>query len=112
VLHRLVSRLRARFSDTDDRDATETLELVERMADSPKLVADLAKAVERHVAADASFAAELEQLVGEARSHGVNVDEIRQIAWGDGNVQIAGVIGSQISVGQPPGWRPVAPPTA
>jgi hypothetical protein len=55
VLHRLVSRLRARFSDTDDRDATETLELVERMADSPKLVADLAKAVERHVAADASL---------------------------------------------------------
>jgi hypothetical protein len=101
VLRGVVSRLRARFFDTGDRAATEALELVERVPDSAALAAELAGHVDRHVRADAGFAGELEQLVGRARAEGVNVDEIRQVACGDGNVQIAGVTGSQISLGQP-----------
>lgn len=104
VLRGLVKRLRRRFSETEDPSGSEALALVERAPDSASLVGELASAVDRHAAADPGFEAELEGLVERARSAGVTVESISQVATGDQNVQVAGVTGSQISVthGQPP----------
>jgi hypothetical protein len=75
--------------------------LFERVPDSAQLVRALADAVDRQVAGDAVFAGELEELVEQARTEDVNVDQISQAPWGDGNLQIAGVHGREISIRQP-----------
>jgi hypothetical protein len=98
VLRHVVGRLRYRFSGAGDADATRALELVEEVPDSPKFVEMLAVAVDRHASADAAFASELEKLVAEARSSGVDAASITQVALGDQAVQIAGVTDSQITI--------------
>jgi hypothetical protein len=98
VLRRLVDRVRARFAGAGDADAARVLELVEEVPDSEQLRGRLAEAVDRHAGADSAFAGELDALVGEARQGGVNVEQITQSAWGDGNVQIGGVADSQITI--------------
>lgn len=100
ALRRVVDRLRQRFADTDDEKAAAALEVVERAPDAT-VMRELAAAVDRHVATDVGLAAELEEFVKQARAEGVDVDSINQVAWGDHNVQIAEVHGSQINIGHP-----------
>ena len=108
ILRRLVSRVRERFSGAGDLEAVRVLELVEEVPDSQRLTGQLAAAVDLHAVADQTFAADLEALVGEARAGGVKVEQITQSAWGDANVQIADVAGSQITIDR--GGRPPASP--
>jgi hypothetical protein len=96
VLRRLVARLRVRFSG--DEAAAGALALVERVPDSTSLVGELAAWIDRYATADQGFRSELESLVSEARSEGVNVNVIEQSASGDRNVQVAGLSDSQVSV--------------
>jgi len=110
VLRRLVSRVRQRFSGAGDLEATGALELVEEVPDSQRLAGQLAEAVDRHAGADPAFAADLQALVSEARAGGVKVEQITQSAWGDANVQIADVAGSQITIDR--GGRPPASPSS
>lgn len=109
VLRALIERVRRRFVDACDGEGTRVLELVEQAPDSPRLTGRLAAAIDHHVTAEPAFAAELEQLIAQAKAGGVDIESISLVAWGDHNVQIAGVTGSQISISrrQPPG-RPAA----
>ena len=56
ALRRIVSRVRERFSETADEDATKALELVEQVPDSKRLIEQLAVAVDRHVTDEPAFA--------------------------------------------------------
>jgi hypothetical protein len=98
VLRGLVARLRRRFGDARDDGAAEALALVERVPDSASLVGALASAVDRHVAADPGFGAELDDLVRRVREAGVRVGDVSQSAIGEQIVQNAGVTDSQINV--------------
>lgn len=50
-------------------------------------------------ATDAGFRDQLQRMVDEAKGEGVVGGSITQAAWADHNVQIAGVSGSTITVG-------------
>ena len=98
ALRRIVSRVRERFSETADEDATKALELVEQVPDSKRLIEQLAVAVDRHVTDEPAFAGVLKGLAEQARAAGVDVGAITQNALGDQVVQIAGVHSSTITV--------------
>lgn len=104
VLSRLVGRLRQRFTGDGDAAATNALDQVEDAPDSPSRLKLLTEVVDRRAAADADFRSELETLVHEARAEGVDVGSITQTVWGDQNVQVAGIVGSDVNVtyGHPP----------
>ena len=107
ALGRLVSWLRQRFSGDDEPEATTALSHVEDVPDSPSRLTALAEVIDRRAAVDAGFRSELETLVDRAQAGGVDVGSIVQTAWGDRNVQSAGVVGSEIHItyGQPPPTR-------
>lgn len=98
ALSKLVAAVRRRFSRERDEPAAEALAKVEDVPDSPRLVKALADVVDDRAQKDGDLRAELEQLVAEARGAGVKVDSITQSAFGNQNVQIAGVSDSQINV--------------
>ena len=104
VLVRLVGWLRQRFSADDQHEAQAALAHVEQVPDSPSRLQRLAEVIDRRAEADAGFRSELKALVKHAQAGGVDVGTIAQTAWGDQNVQIAGVEGSSINLtyGQPP----------
>jgi hypothetical protein len=66
--------------------------------------------VDRAAEADPVLRSGLESLVSEARSAGVDVESISQVAWGSQNVQAAGPVDSPVNVtyGSPPPARPDA----
>jgi hypothetical protein len=97
-LSRVVARVRERFSDSGDEDATKALELVEQVPDHTRLIEELAVAVDRHVVNESAFGAGLEELAAQAQAGGVDIESIRQVALGDQAVQIAGVQSSTITV--------------
>jgi hypothetical protein len=101
-LRRLVDWLRERLRH--DEPGNRALELMAQTPDSPSLMQQLAQQIDERAAMDPGFRAELEALVGEIRAEGVDVAAIQQTAWGDRNVQIARVSGSQVNVsyGSPP----------
>ncbi len=103
ALARLVGWLRKRFADDGAVEASAALAKVEEVPDSASLVRGLAAVVDRR-AEDPGFRSELQGLVEQAQAAGVDVGSIVQTAWGDQNVQNAGVTGSTINVsyGQPP----------
>lgn len=104
VLGRLVGWLRERLSGTDEPEGATALARVEDVPDSPSRLRELADALDRRASADPAFGSELKSFVEEAQAGGVDVGSIAQTAWGDQNVQSAGVVDSHITVtyGQPP----------
>ena len=110
VLRRMVRLLRDRFSSHGDESASTALARVEEVPDSPTRVRELAVAVDRAAEADPVLRRALESLVSEARSAGVDVESISQVAWGSQNVQAAGLVDSPVNVtyGSPPPARPDA----
>lgn len=103
ALGRLVGWLRGRFSDDTTPEEAAALTKVEEVPHSATRVGELAAVVDRR-AADPAFRAELEAMVEQVRTAGVDVGSIAQSASGDQNVQIAGVASSTITTtqGQPP----------
>jgi hypothetical protein len=97
VLGRLVDRVRARFRERDDASGMQALERVVDAPDSPSRLTALAAAVDGQ-AVDDGFRAELEVLIAETQRSGVDVASVVQTAWGNQNVQIGGVTGSEIQV--------------
>ena len=81
----------------------EALARLQDAPDSPSRVRELAAVLDRR-AGDRGFRTELQTVVDEAQAAGVDVGSIAQVAWGDRNVQIAGVVGSTVTTthGQPP----------
>jgi hypothetical protein len=106
AVSKLVAAVRRRFSRDRDELAAEALARVEDVPDSPSRVKALADVVDERAQRDDDLRSEFEQLVAEARGAGVKVDSITQSAFGNQNVQIAGVSDSQINVShgssQPP----------
>lgn len=110
VLRRLVAALRARFSGAADRAAGDALARVQEVPDSPSRVRALGAVIDERVEGDAGLRSELEALVAQARGAGVDVERISQVAWGDQNVQAAGLVDSEVNVsyGSPPPAPPIA----
>ncbi len=108
VLGRVVGLLRERFSGRGDEPGSTALGRVEDAPDSPARVRELAVAVDQAVAADPVLRSGLEALVSEARRAGIDVESISQTAWGNQNVQTAGLVNSEVNVsyGSPPPARP------
>jgi hypothetical protein len=96
VLRRVGATLRARFSR--DEVVGGALARVEDAPDSPSRVRALAEHIDAAVQRDAGLREELEELVRRARGEGVDVEAISQVAWGDQNVQNAGLVDSTVDV--------------
>ncbi len=107
ALTSLVNWLRRRFSGADEQQGVTALARVEEVPDSPSRLKELAEVLDRWAEADPEFHSELRSLVERAQASGVDVGSIAQTAWGDQNVQSAGVVSSEITVtyGQPPPAR-------
>lgn len=104
VLRRLIEALRDRVSGDGEKAGADALARLEEAPDSPTRRHDLAQALDERAAAAPGFRDELEALVEEARRGGVDVDSLAQLAFGDQNVQSAGLFESQVNVtfGPPP----------
>lgn len=107
---RVVNRLRQRFTDEapDDR-ALNVMELAQAVPDSPSREQALAKVIDEHVDLYPQFRDELQRLVAEAASAGVDVTAISQSARGNQNVQAANVRDSTITVNLGPRHSPPDP---
>lgn len=87
-----------RFS-ANDVEAREALARVEEVPDSLSRVRVLAELIDRH-AEDTEFRTELGKLLENAKSFGLDMHSVSQIAQGAGIVQIAHTENSHISVNQ------------
>lgn len=104
AMRKVLAALRRRFAETDDEEGIKALE---RLAEAPGQSAsarELATRIDEQVQGSPEFGLELKDLVGEAREAGVRVDSAAQIAIGEQNVQVSGVVDSQVNVrqGSPP----------
>lgn len=101
--------LRKRFAQPDE-EAAVALDRVEDAPDSPARLHVLAEIIDRRAEEDPGFKAELQELIDQARTAGVDMDAVSQIAQGIGIVQIANTQNSTITVSQggtlPPPGRP------
>lgn len=104
VLRRVIGALRERFSRADDQAGKTALERVEDAPDSPTRVRELAILLDERAADDPALRSELQALVKQAHTAGVDIDSIVQVAVGDQNVQSAGLVGSDVNVSS--GARP------
>jgi hypothetical protein len=102
VIGRLVGRIRRHFREHGDDAERAALARVEDPPASAKHLETLAAAIDRYAGSDPELGADLQGLVDEAGKAGVDVGSIVQSAWGDHNVQIAGVSGSTISINASP----------
>jgi hypothetical protein len=100
LMRHAVDSLRQRFLHEGDHEAQQALERLADVPDSPKLVRSFAELLDERSERSPELRAELEALVGDMRSAGLDINSITQAAIGDGNVQIAGVNNSQVNVGQ------------
>lgn len=98
ALRRLVNAVQGRFARSDDRVGATALARVADAPDSPTRAGELAKLLDERTEGDPVFRDELQGLVEQARAAGVNVGSISQVAWGDQDVQIAGLVDSQVRV--------------
>jgi len=98
VVRRAVSSLRERFSREGDQEAQQALERLAEVPDSPKLMRTLGDLLDERAERSPEVRAELERLVKDAKSVGMDIGSITQTAIGDGNVQIAGLNNSQVNV--------------
>jgi hypothetical protein len=109
ALGRLVSRLREHFRATHDDTGGAALARVEDAPDSPSRALELATVLDQHAARDSAFEAELQSLVREAQSAGVDIEAVTQTVWGNQNVQVAGLVDSDVNVSYnspPPSQQP------
>lgn len=109
ALGRLVGWLRQRLTDDGDEAGAAALARVEEIPDSPSRVAVLAALVDQRAHDAKGFRNELERLVTEVKSAGVDVGSTDQKAIGDQNVQIAGVADSTVQVSYGTSPRPLDP---
>jgi uncharacterized protein YidB (DUF937 family) len=100
VVTRLVERVRRRFADQNDQDGSKALATLEAAPDSPRALAALADAVDRHAALDAAWGEALGELVDEARQAGFVAGPASQVAWGSSNAQVQNTQGSNITIEQ------------
>src|SRR5207247_5228866 len=106
VVGRLVGRIRRHFREHGDDAERAALARVEDPPASAKHLEALAAAIDRHAGSDPKLGAELQGLVDEAAKSNLDVGSIVQSAWGNHNIQIAGVSGSTITItGSPPPIR-------
>jgi hypothetical protein len=106
VVGRLVGKIRRHFREDGDDVDRAALARVEDPPASPKHLQVLAAAIDRHAGSEPEFAGELQRLVDETGKTDLDVGSIVQSAWGDHNIQIAGVSGSTIMIsGSPPPIR-------
>lgn len=96
VVGRLVGTVRSRFREHGSDEDQAAIAGLQAAPDSAKRLAALASAIDRHT--DTTWRAELESLVKEAKSAGVDVTSLTQSAWGNDNIQIGGVSGSTINI--------------
>lgn len=101
IVQHAVDSLRGRFSQDGDQEAEQALERLTNVPDSPRLMRSFADLLDERAGRSPDLRVELEQLVEDAKSAGVDIGAITQTAVGDGNVQIAGVNNSQVDVGRP-----------
>lgn len=101
--------LSERFSRQNE-DASQALKLVEAVPDSPSRLRALAELIDHQAETDSVFKTELQELIAQAQTSGVDMNAVSQIAQGIGIVQIAHTSNSTITVNQagiPP--RPAEP---
>lgn len=98
VLRRLVEALRRRFSDGEEQAGAMALERLEDAPDSPGRQRDLAQLLDERADAVPELRRELEAMVIEARDAGVDVESVSQLAFGNQNVQSAGLVDSEVNV--------------
>ncbi len=91
--------LRERFS-RQDAEAAQALDMVEAGPDSLSKLRDLAELIDRRAEADPTFKTELQELIAQAQTSGVDMVDVSQIAQGIGIVQIAHNTNSTITVNQ------------
>ena len=103
IVRRTINVLRDRFAQDGDQEAGQALERLAEVPDSPKLAGALAELLEDRMSQEFDLRAELAAMVEVAKSGGVDTDAIVQTVIGHGNVQIAGVSDSDVSIGDSPG---------
>jgi hypothetical protein len=98
ALRRLIGVVRQHFSDAGDEQGELTLARVADAPDSERRVRLLAELLDARTTEDLAFRNELEGLVEQARSAGVDVGSVSQVAIGRQNVQVAGLNNSSVTV--------------
>lgn len=108
-LRRLLAAVRERFANRHDEAVTGAVERVADAPDSPSRVETLAELIDERASADEALRRDLEALVEQARGEGVAVGSISQAAWGNQNVQAAGLVDSQVNVSYGDAPKPAPP---
>src|SRR5262245_52562726 len=88
ALAHLVERLRGRVRERGDAEGEAALARVQDPPAGERQLSALAAAIDRQAEQDPTFTQELRELLKEAESGGVKVQQVTQTAWGDQNVQI------------------------
>lgn len=101
VLGRLAGWLRQRLSG-----GGAVVTRLQDAPDSPSRLEAVANAVNTQAQDDPTFATELRLLIEQAQQAGVDVPAVTQTAWGNQNVQITDVAGSDIRISFGPGGTP------
>jgi uncharacterized protein (UPF0335 family) len=96
ALRRLVDALKKSVG-TGDVGST-ALARLEDAPDSPSRLRELAEVVDERASAEPELRRELNDLVQEARGAGVDIESIVQTAVGSQNVQIAGLVESEVAI--------------
>lgn len=97
-LGRLAGAIRRHFREHGSDEDQAALARLQEVPDSPSRLEALAQAIDRQVSAEPALANELRGLIEESKAGGIDVGSLAQSAWGDHNVQIAGVVGSAITI--------------
>jgi hypothetical protein len=96
VARKAVETLRKRF--LGDLEAEEALEGLVDAPDSERRERALAEMLEARAERSPELLDELRAIVDQAKGVGVRIDSIEQVAEGEGNVQNAGNVNSEINV--------------
>ena len=102
--------LREQFSRKNEEASATALALVEAAPDSPSSLQALAGLIDCQAETDSVFKTELQELIAQAQTSGVDMDPVSQIAQGIDIVQIAHTKNSTVTVTQggtpPPSAQP------
>jgi hypothetical protein len=101
---RAIEALRRRFSG--DVEAEKALEALADAPDSGRREKALANLLEARAERSPELLDELQAIIEQAQEAGLKIGSIEQVADGDGNVQNAGNVNSQIHVHQNTAPRP------
>lgn len=87
VVNRLVGWLRRLVAADDPAIGGAALDRVEEAPDSHVRLHELAEVLNRRATDDASFRSDLEALINQARTQGIDISSITQLAWGKATVR-------------------------